>query len=220
MRLAGSGPSLLYGLKVLHQRILVFIRIIIISTFKTCVHVILTVNPKIFVAAAVGVFAVILGIITISGESFIGDIPSAGIPGTASEVIPVEISLEDISITEVSDRAATIEVSFSLVNPNEKSVILQFVKYELYADGVRIHTGEIGERPEGMVQFSSNYYTLLTNKPIVLTDTISISNSGRVPELWAALESGTVDFDIKGNAFFNLSSITAGGENEITFEFD
>jgi len=66
---------------------------------------------------------------------------------------------------------------------------------------------------------SSNYFTILSDRPTILKDTITIKNSGNSPELWDALINNTPKWKIKGVAYFNLSSITAGGENEITFEF-
>ena len=40
-----------------------------------------------------------------------------------------------------------------------------------------------------------------------------------IPELWKALEDGNPQWRVSGEAYYNLSSMTAGGENEITFEF-
>ncbi len=64
----------------------------------------------------------------------------------------------------------------------------------------------------------SNYYTILADTSIVLKDKIELKNSGNVPELWSALERGDPKWRITGEAFFNLSSMTAGQENEVVFE--
>ena len=42
-----------------------------------------------------------------------------------------------------------------------------------------------------MVEFGSNYYTLLRNNSIILRDTITLKNTGNTPELWNALEDDT-----------------------------
>jgi hypothetical protein len=67
---------------------------------------------------------------------------------------------------------------------------------------------------------SSNYFTILSNNPQIIGDTITIKNTGNTPELWAALSEGNVKWHIKGEAYFNLSSMTSGQENIIPFEFD
>ena len=46
-----------------------------------------------------------------------------------------------------------------------------------------------------------------------------IKNTGNTPELWDALTTNTPEWRITGDAFYNLSSMTAGGENELAFEF-
>ncbi len=83
---------------------------------------------------------------------------------------------------------------------------------------MRVAVSQLGDRPVEMIE-SSNYFTILSETPTILRDTITIKNTGNTPELWEALTNNTPVWKIKGEAFFNLSSITAGGENEITFEF-
>jgi LEA14-like dessication related protein len=178
-------------------------------------------NPKIFVGIAVAAFAIIIGIIGFSGSVIIDDVTGRNVlsPSEIPNVIlPLEVDLVDISILEVNEKAATVEVQFKVTNPNSKSVILQLINYELYENDLRIKISQIGERPIGMVD-SSNYFTILPEIPTFLKDTVTIKNTGNTPELWDALSNNTPQWKIKGEASFNLSSITAGGENEISFEF-
>ncbi len=179
-------------------------------------------NPKIFVGAAVGVFVIIIGVIGFSGQSIINDVSEGGIlksPDEASvEILPLQIELNDISIVEVNERATTIRVEFEVTNPNFKSIILQLVKYQLFESEQRIHAGEIGERPDGFVM-GSNFFTVLSDRPTILSDTITIKNSGNTPELWNTFENNSPSWRITGEAFYNLSSMTTGGENIIPFEF-
>ena len=178
-------------------------------------------NPKIIVGGIVAVFGIIIAIVAFSGSTIIDDVSGGGLfspSETPREVSPLEVEFEDISIIEVTDRAATIGVQFKVTNPNFKSVILQYVKYELYENNVRIAISEIGKRPAGMVD-ASNYFTILSETSTILKDEVSIKNTGNLPELWEALSSNSPQWKIKGEAFFNLSSMTSGGENEVTFEF-
>ncbi|PIW32550.1 MAG: hypothetical protein COW27_03650, partial [Nitrosopumilales archaeon CG15_BIG_FIL_POST_REV_8_21_14_020_37_12] len=65
---------------------------------------------------------------------------------------------------DISERAATIEIKFKLTNPNPISVIVQVMDYQLFetnfSEQRQISGGQIGSRPEGMVEFGSNYYSL------------------------------------------------------------
>jgi len=92
------------------------------------------------------------------------------------EDLPIEIELEDLSIIEVTDTDATLEIVFKVSNPNDKSVILQLVKYDIYESGIKLKTGQIGERAEGMVT-GSNYFTILNEQPTILRDKITLKNS-------------------------------------------
>jgi hypothetical protein len=178
-------------------------------------------NPKIIVGAVVAVFVIVIAVIGIPGTSFIDDTSGGNIVApseTPRGALPLEIELQDLSILEVNEKAATIRVEFEVSNPNFKSVILQVISYNLYEDGVRIAVGQIGERPIAMLE-TSNYFTILNERPTILKDTITIKNSGNSPELWEALTNNTPQWKITGETFSNLSSITAGGENENSFEF-
>lgn len=140
-----------------------------------------------------------------------------------TQVAPLQIELEEISIKEISARTAIIKIAFKISNPNPKSVIVQTLDYRLYETGYseseQISGGEIGSRPTGMVEFGSNYYVLLGNNSILLKDTINLRNSGNTPELWAVLQDNTATWKVTGDVFYNLSSLTSGQENELHFEF-
>jgi hypothetical protein len=140
-----------------------------------------------------------------------------------TQVAPLQIELEEISIKEISARTAIIKIAFKISNPNPKSVIVQTLDYRLYETGYseseQITGGEIGSRPTGMVEFGSNYYVLLGNNSILLKDTINLRNSGNTPELWAVLQDNTATWKVTGDVFYNLSSLTSGQENELHFEF-
>ena len=178
-------------------------------------------NPKFIVVGVVAAFAIIVGIVAFSGSSIIDDTSGGNIvsPSEAPrQALPIEFELDSISILEVNEKAAIIDVAFEVTNPNFKAVILQMIKYELYENDIRIAVSQIGDRPIGMIE-SSNYFTILSEQPTILRDTVTIKNTGNTPELWDALTNNTPQWKIKGEGFLNLSSITAGGENEITFEF-
>jgi len=178
-------------------------------------------NRKIIFGGIIAAFAIVFGIVALSGSTIIDDVSGGNILSPSEvprQTLPIKIELEDISILEVNNKAATIQVEFKITNPNFKSVILQVVTYDLYENDVRVKVSQIGERPMGMLE-SSNYFTILSDRPTILKDTITIKNSGNFPELWDALINNTPQWKIKGVAYFNLSSMTSGGENEITFEF-
>jgi len=185
------------------------------------------VNSKIFVLVAIIALAAALGVILLSGSSFVSHTSEKDITKEISQVPqqiqPISVELADISITEVTKRDARIELTFKLSNPNPSAVIVQVMDYQLFETGYsnekQISGGQIGSRPEGMVEFGSNYYTLLGENSILLEDKIVLKNTGNFPELWPTLENNTAKWRVSGDVFFNLSSMTSGQENEVHFEF-
>jgi LEA14-like dessication related protein len=168
----------------------------------------------------IAAIAAIVGMVALLGPKLINDVSEGGL-GIASptpiEVLPLEAELDRLDIVSVTDEQAVIKIGFKITNPNYKSAILQVIKYELYHDGKRVTIEEIGERPEGMVT-SSNYFTILRGSQVI-DDTITLENTGNDPEFWSALASNQVDWTVKGEMYFNLSSMTSGHENIIPFEF-
>jgi hypothetical protein len=182
-------------------------------------------NRKIFLGVAVLALMTILGGILWVGPTMVitpqGEIPTEN--QNITQVEPLQIELDEISVTEISARTATIKIAFKVTNPNPRAVIVQTLDYRLfetgYSDTLQLAGGEIGSRPTGMVEFGSNYYVLLGNNSILLKDTINLRNSGNTPELWANLKDNTATWKVTGDVFYNLSSMTSGQENELSFEF-
>jgi len=179
-------------------------------------------NPKIFVGVAVAILAAILGGILLMGPTIV---PSQEGDGTQSipQAKPLQIELDDISVEHISERTATINIGFIISNPNPRAVIVQTMDYQLfetnYSESEQISGGEIGSRPTGMVEFGSNYYTLLGENSITLKDTITLRGSENTPELWTILRDDNQNWRVTGDVFYNLSSMTSGQENELHFEF-
>ena len=198
-----------------------------ISTFKKCVQEAKSMNPRIFVGAAAGVLAVILVVFTFGsnflGTSVVSDVGGGFFSPSTQEVQPLDIELFDFSIIEITEKQATLEVKFKFTNSNFKSIMLHNIKYSIYHDDVRIAVEEIGSSPEGFLA-SPNYFIITNERPVPIGEKFTIMNTGKTPELWDTLtnwkNSGKeLNWRISGEAFYNLSSITAGYENIVKFNF-
>ncbi len=194
-----------------------------ISTFKKRIQEFKPLNSKIFVGAAAGGLAIVLAVIAFSG-TLISDV-SDGVfsPFQEPEVLPLEIEFHNLSVLEISERQATLDIEFIVSNPNFKSVMLQRLKYTVFHDDTRIVAGEVGSSPTGFVD-TSNYYLILNERPVTLGEKFIVKNTGDA-ELWEKLEMSLAEGKIALNwritvdAFSNLSSLTSGQENIASFEF-
>lgn len=194
-----------------------------ISTFKKCIQESKPLNSKIFVGAAAGGLAIVLAIIAFSG-TLISDVGGGEFaPFQEPEVLPLQIEFHNLSVLEISEKQATLDIEFIVSNPNFKSVMVQRLKYTVFHDDTRIVAGEIGSSPTGFVD-SSNYYLILNERPVTLGEKFIIKNTGDT-ELWEKLEMSlaegrnALNWRITAEAYSNLSSLTSGQENIVSFEF-
>ena len=194
-----------------------------ISTFKKCIQESKPLNSKIFVGAAAGGLAIVLAIIAFSG-TLISDVGGGEFaPFQEPEVLPLQIEFHNLSVLEISEKQATLDIEFIVSNPNFKSVMVQRLKYTVFHDDTRIVAGEIGSSPTGFVD-SSNYYLILNERPVTLGEKFIVKNTGDA-ELWEKLEISFVEgknalnWRITAEAYSNLSSLTSGQENIASFEF-
>ena len=194
-----------------------------ISTFKKCIQESKPLNSKIFVGAAAGGLAIVLAIIAFSG-TLISDVGGGEFaPFQEPEVLPLQIEFHNLSVLEISEKQATLDIEFIVSNPNFKSVMLQRLKYTVFHDDTRIVAGEVGSSPTGFVD-TSNYYLILNERPVTLGEKFIVKNTGDA-ELWEKLEISLVEgknalnWRITAEAYSNLSSLTSGQENIVSFEF-
>ena len=187
-------------------------------------------NPKVFVFTAVLAIIGILGAIVLVGPDM--QAPGQGNNNSVENAPTIEllkVELADLSVTKINERSATIEIAFEIFNPNPRAVIVQTMDYNLFETGFssyeQLAGWTIGSRPEGMVEFGSNYYTLLGDNSIVLKKKMVIKNTASSSELWDSLqseyengESGSAKWWVYGTVYFNLSSMTSGQENTVPFE--
>ena len=194
-----------------------------ISTFKKCIQESKPLNSKIFVGAAAGGLAIVLAIIAFSG-TLISDVGGGEFaPFQEPEVLPLQIEFHNLSVLEISEKQATLDIEFIVSNPNFKSVMLQRLKYTVFHDDTRIVAGEVGSSPTGFVD-TSNYFLILNERPVTLGEKFIVKNTGDA-ELWEKLEMSLVEgknalnWRITAEAYSNLSSLTSGQENIASFEF-
>jgi LEA14-like dessication related protein len=182
-------------------------------------------EKKIFVYVAVGIIVVILGVVVVLPSSGIlkhmftpgANTPSA-LTSVLTEVKPVDIQYNGSSIISVGDRDATIETKLVLTNPNDNTLIMEMVGYDIYANGVMIGHGQYGQRYEGSWE-SSNYLPLTQHNSEEITVDAKITNDGNNPQIWSAIQNHTVKLRFAGTAYYSTHSAFSGQSYSKDFEF-
>ncbi len=183
-------------------------------------------NKKSLIGAAIGVLGTIIVLVAVlPGSGLLKNIipENVALPGGLSnlseEIKPLDIKLNDISILSLSEKEAIIGIKFDVLNPNDTTILLEMISYELYENGVKVGRGEIGQRLAGQVT-SSNYYTILHDYSTTIPGSTTIRNIGNTPEFWSVLEEGTPQWRIKGEAFYSTASAFSGIADSILFDFE
>jgi hypothetical protein len=183
-------------------------------------------NKKSLVGVAIGILgAIIIFVAILPGSGLLRNIipENMGLPGglqtISEEVKPLDIKLSEISILSLTEREAIIGIKFDVSNPNDKTILLEMISYELYENGVKVGHGEIGQRLVGQVT-SSNYYTILHDYSAIIPGSTTIKNTGKTPEFWSALQEGTPQWRVTGEAFYSTTSAFSGIADSVLFDFE
>ncbi len=183
-------------------------------------------NRKPLIAVAIAVLGVIIVVVAVlPGSGLLKNVipENAALPGglgtLSEEIKPLNIKLNDISILSLSEKEVIIGIKFDVSNPNDTTILLEMISYELYENGVKVGHGEIGQRLVGQVT-SSNYYTILHDYSATIPGSTTIKNIGKTPEFWSALQEGTPQWRIKGEAFYSTTSAFSGVADSVLFDFE
>lgn len=182
-------------------------------------------NRKPLVGIAVGILAVIiLSVSILPGSDFLKNIipKDMQLPGNlntiSSDIKPLAVQLNDVSVSSVSEKEATLQLSFDVTNPNSKPLMLEMISFDIFENGAKVGYGEIGERLSGQYA-NSNYYTVLSKSSLTISGKAVIKNTGNTPEFWMTLQQGTPEWRIRGEAFYSTTSAFSGLANSTTFDF-
>lgn len=183
-------------------------------------------NRKSLVGAAIGILSVIIVIVTIlPGSDFLKSIVPKGVelPGSlntiSSDLKPLTVQLNNISVLSVSEKEAILELKFDVFNPNNKTILLEMISFDILENNIKVGSGKIGERLSGQYA-SSYYYTVLSDSSLLVYGKTTIKNTGNNPEFWLTLQDGTPEWRIKGEAFYSTTSAFSGLAGSTVFDFN
>ncbi|MGI0011384.1 MAG: hypothetical protein ACREAE_08290 [Nitrosopumilaceae archaeon] len=182
-------------------------------------------NRKPLVGVAIGILGVIIiAVAVLPGSDFLKSVvpKDVELPGSlktiSSDIKPLDVQLNDISVLSVSEKEAILELKFDVSNPNNKPILLEMISFDIFENDIKVGYGEIGERLSGQYT-SSNYYTVLSDSSLTVHDKMTIKNTGNNPEFWLTLQQGTPEWRIKGEAFYSTTSAFSGLADSTVFDF-
>ena len=171
-----------------------------------------SINKKI-IYSAIGIIAVAVIIMILSqGSNFKFN------QEAVTEAKDLEISLKNVSITNINNNNVKINPIFNVYNPNQGTLILENIHYNVNLENTRIVSGDIGQRPEGFVDSSAGIYPIIGNGTVTLKDEKTIQKDNRIENVWNKITDETSSFQVNGSfAYRQTSSFQAFG-GEIDFD--
>ena len=171
-----------------------------------------SINKKIMYSA-IGIIAVAVVIMILSqGSNFKFN------QEAVTEAKDLEISLKNVSITNIDNNNIKVNPIFNVYNPNQGTLILENIHYNVNLQNTRIASGDIGQRPEGFVDSSAGIYPIIGNGTVTLKDEKTIQKDNRIENVWNKITDETSSFQVNGSfAYRQTSSFQAFG-GEIDFD--
>ncbi len=171
-----------------------------------------SINKKIMYSA-IGIIAVAVIIMILSqGSNFKFN------QEAVTEAKDLEISLKNVSITNINNNNIKINPIFNIYNPNQGTLILENIHYNVNLENTRIASGDIGQRPEGFIDSSAGIYPIIGNGTVTLKDEKTIQKDNRIENVWDKITAEASSFQVNGSfAYRQTSSFQAFG-GEIDFD--
>jgi len=169
------------------------------------------INKKI-IYAAIGIIIVAVIIMTFSqGSNFKFN------QEAVTEAKDLEISLKNVSITNIDNNNIKINTIFDVYNPNQGTLILENIHYNINLENTRIASGDIGQRPEGFVDSSAGIYPIIGNGTVTLKDEKTIQRDNRIEKVWDNITDETSSFQVNGHFAYRQTSSFQADAGEIDF---
>lgn len=145
------------------------------------------------------------------------NVPSS-MTAVSAPIKPLVIFYNGTTVVKSSEREATLKTDFNITNPNTTTVILEAINYNIYANGMVVGHGQIGQRYEGSWE-SSYYYPLLAGTSSDISNNADLQNTGNYPDVWSAIQKGTAKIVISGTAYYATKTAFSGDDYTQEFNF-
>jgi len=129
---------------------------------------------------------------------------------------PLYIKIKNITADyPTHDNISTISIAFDIRNPNQNTILLEGLNYNLYSGNIRIITGSIGSQLISDIFQSQSEYPIIGNGFLVLKDKQNFekdSETGGNSESFNNILNGNAHYVINGTVYYKqISNIQSYG---------
>lgn len=134
---------------------------------------------------------------------------------------PPELSIKEIKTGNVDNGTENFSIKFNLFNPNKGTVILESISYNVYSNSTRIASGDIGTRPEGLVDSQDSIFPIIGNGTLILKDKKIIQPHNDLNMSQIANKFNSSNFVVNGSYFYKQTGSfqSTGGEQQFRLNY-
>jgi LEA14-like dessication related protein len=134
---------------------------------------------------------------------------------------PLELSIKEIKTGNVDNGTGNISIKFNVFNPNKGTVILESISYNVYSNSTRIASGDIGRRPEGLVDSQDSIFPVIGNGTLLLKDKKIIQTNKDLNMSQIANNINNSNFVVNGSYFYKQTGSfqSTGGEQQFRLNY-
>ena len=134
---------------------------------------------------------------------------------------PPELSIKEIRTGNVNNGTENFSIKFNVFNPNKGTVILESISYNVYSNSTRIASGDIGTRPEGLVDSQDSIFPVIGNGTLILKDKKIIQTNKDLNMSQIANNINSSNFIVNGSYFYKQTGSfqSTGGEQQFRLNY-
>jgi len=181
---------------------------------------------KLSIYSTVIVIAGAIAVLGLVANGIFNHIPFSGnkaSPKTANALVvnPLEIKIKSITANKTNDNTARLGVVFYVHNPNQNTMLLDGIHYNISSDKLPLISGDIGTETQMDVVRGQSAFPIIGDSTITLKDTGILHRNNIVNATWDKLVDGKAIYLIKGSystkQTANLDYSTGSNEFNLTY---
>lgn len=178
----------------------------------------LAVNKFVY-AAAGGIAVVAVAIFFLLGPGF-------SLPGPQErpevQVFPPVVTVSDVAVAGVEGDTAQVAVKFSVSNPNQRSIYMEAVQYDLYVNNKQVATGQWGDIADAFLVGSEGIIIVAQGSSPIPTVKSTSERNNQIAAEWDSMVDGSATYTITGTSAYRLTQAnleTSAREDTFTLTF-
>jgi LEA14-like dessication related protein len=159
-------------------------------------------NKLVIYSAVVITFAImVFGLVATGTVNYIPIIANNTDYKTAMALVvgPLEIKVKSVTVNKTSNNTTRFGAAFDVHNPNQNTILLDGIQYNVYSDNLRVFSGDIGTETQLDVIRGQSAFPVIGDSTITLKDTGILHKNNIVNGTWDKMVDGKAVYVIKGS---------------------